>query len=275
MGGLVVFASKKRPVRTTIRLDEEEGPMSETVARESVAGGGLSQAERVVDTFVAPSRTFADILRDTSWWLPFVLLLMVTLGVTYTMDRKVGFERVSENQVHLSPKTEEQMSQLTPEQRASRMAISAKITRYISYTSPLLILLFSAIGALVLWGSFNFGLGARTTFGQMFAVWIYASLPRLLAGLLTMVTLIFGSNAESFNIKEPVGTNIGYYLPDAAPWLKAALGFVDVIGLWNLALLILGTSIVARVKLGSAAAVVVGWWLLGLLLSVGAAAAFS
>ena len=242
---------------------------------EIVPAIGLSQAERVVDTFVAPSKTFTDILRNTSWWLPFLLLLLVTFGVTFTVDRQVGFERVAENQVHLSPKTEEAMSQLTPEQRTSRMALSAKITRYASYGSPLLILLFSAVGALVLWASFNFGLGARTTFGQMFAVWIYASLPRLLAGLLTALTLIFGSNAESFNIKEPVGTNVGYYLPDAAPTLKAALGFIDVIGLWNLVLLILGTAIVARVKLGSAAVVVVGWWLLGLLLSVGAAAAFN
>ena len=34
---------------------------------------GLSQVERVVDTFVAPSKTFADILRSTSWWLPFLI----------------------------------------------------------------------------------------------------------------------------------------------------------------------------------------------------------
>ena len=36
---------------------------------------GLSQVERVVDTFVAPSKTFTDILRSTSWWLPFLLLV--------------------------------------------------------------------------------------------------------------------------------------------------------------------------------------------------------
>ena len=245
--------------------------MSDAVLTE----GGLSEVERVVDTFVAPSKTFTDILRNTSWWLPFVLLLFVTIGVTFAVDRQVGFERVSENQIRLSPKAEEAMSQLTPEQRTARIAISAKITRYASYASPLIILLFSALGALVLWGSFNFGLGARTTFSQMFAVWIYASMPRLLSGLLTAATLFFGNNAESFNIKDPVGTNIGYYLPDAAPWLKAALGFVDIIGLWNLVLLIIGTAIVARVKTSSAAAVVVGWWLLGLLLSVGAAAAFN
>ena len=250
--------------------------MSETVLTRDAGGvRALSEMERVVDVFVAPSKTFADILRSASWWLPFALLVIVTMAVTYTIDRQVGFARAAENQIHLSLKQEDAMNQLPPDQRAARLKTTAAITKYVSYGSPILILIFSAIGALVLWGSFNFGLGAHTTFAQMLAVWMYASLPRLLSGLLTIGTLFGGNNAESFNLKEPVGTNIGYYLPDAAPWLKAALGFVDVIGLWNLALLVIGTAIVAKVKIGSAAAVVVGWWLLVLLLSVGGAAAFS
>jgi hypothetical protein len=99
-------------------------------------------------------------------------------------------------------------------------------------------------------------------------VWMYASLPRLLSGLLTLVTLLFGGNAESFNIKNPVGTNLAYFMPDAAPWLKTALSFFDVIGIWNLVLLVIGTSIVAKVSRGKAAAVVVGWWVIVLVLSV-------
>ncbi|RXH58872.1 YIP1 family protein [Granulicella sibirica] len=242
---------------------------------EVVGAKPLSEAERVVDMFMAPSLTFADILRSTTWWLPFVLLVVVTTAATFTIDREVGFQQVAENQIHLSPKQEEALNSLPPADRATRVAISAKVTKYISYASPVLILLFSAIGALVLWGSFNFGLGARTSFGQMFAVWIYASLPRLLSGVLEIVTLCFGNNADSFNLKEPVGTNVGYYMADSAPWLRTGLGFLDVIGIWNMVLLIIGTAVVAKVKMGSAAAVIVGWWLLVLLLSVGASAAFN
>jgi hypothetical protein len=236
---------------------------------------GLRQVERVVDTFIAPSKTFTDILRNTTWWLPFLLAVVVTIGVTFVIDKQVGFERVVENVIHASPKQEDQLSTLTPEQRASRMKGMATGYRYASYASPIFILMFSTVGALVLWGSFNFGLGARTTFGQMFCLWMYCSLPRLLSGLLTVVTIYFGGNAESFNLKDPVGTNVGYYLPDAAPWLKTALGFFDVIGIWTLVLLIIGTAIVAKVSLGKAAAVIVGWWFLILLISVATAAAFN
>jgi hypothetical protein len=246
--------------------------MSDVVAVDGGSGAGLSQVERVVDTFVAPSKTFTDILRSTSWWLPFLLMLVVTVASTMVVEKQVGWDRVSENQIHQNPKAEERMATLTPEQRAAQVRLSANITRYVSYCSFVLILLFVAIFALIYWASFNFGLGAKTTFGQMFAVCMYAGLPRLLTGLLTILTLLFGNNADTYDIRNPVGTNLAYFMPDAGPALKAALSFFDVIGLWNLVLLIIGTAIVAKVSKGKAAAVVVGWWVLGLLISVAIAA---
>jgi hypothetical protein len=250
--------------------------MSDIVAAEGqTAGPGLSQVERVVDTFIAPSKTFTDILRSTSWWLPFLLLVLVTLGTSYTAEKQVGWQRVTENQIHESPKQEEALANLTPEQRASRVQLSATITRYASYGSFAFILVFVAIFALIYWASFNFGLGAKTTFGQMFAVCMYASLPRLLTGLLAILTLVFGNSADSYNLRNPVGTNLAYFMPDSGPALKAGLAFFDVIGLWQLVLLIIGTAIIAKVSTGKAAAVVVGWWVLGLLASVGIAAATS
>lgn len=236
---------------------------------------GLSQTERVVNTFVAPATTFKDILRSTSWWLPFVLMTLAAVAVTVSIERKVGWEQVVETQVHMSPSQQSQISSLTPDQQAIQMHRMSIGYRYVSYASPLIVLAFSALAALVLWASFNFGLGARTTYGQIFCLWMYCSLPRLLASLITVVMLYFGGSPESFNLKEPVGTNIGYYMPDASPWLRSLFSFADVIGIWVLVLLILGAAIVAKVKVGQAAAVVVGWWLLIVLVSVAGTAAFS
>lgn len=235
----------------------------------------LSEVERVVDVFVAPSKTFTDILRSATWWLPFVIMVIVTMGVTIVVDKQVGFTRVAENQIRQNPKQEDQLNSLTPEQRAERMRGITTGYRYSSYASFVFILIFVAIAALLYWASFNFGLGAHTTYGQMFAVWMYASLPRLLTGLLTILTLLFGGNADAYDMRNPVGTNLAYYMPDAAPWLKAFLSFFDVIGLWVLVLLIIGTAIVAKVERGKAAIVVVGWWLVGLVVSIGIAVATS
>lgn len=236
---------------------------------------GLSEVGRVVDTFLAPSKTFTDILRSATWWLPFVLLALVTLATALTIDRKVGFERVAENQIHLSPKQADAYDALPSDQKAAQMHGMSKGYRYSTYGSFVLILVFVALFALVYWASFNFGLGARTTYGQMFAVWMYASLPKLLVGLLTIVTLLAGANTEGYNLQNPVGTNPAYYMPDAAPWLRSVLSFIDVFSLWQLALLVIGTAIVAKVSRSKAATVVLGWWMLGLIVSAGLAAAFS
>ena len=43
--------------------------MSDIVAN-AEASTPLTQVERVVDTFIAPAKTFHDILRSASGWLP-------------------------------------------------------------------------------------------------------------------------------------------------------------------------------------------------------------
>lgn len=241
------------------------------MSEEVVVSGGLSQVERVVDTFIAPSKTFTDILRSTSWWLPFLLLVVTSLVTTVVVEKQVGWERVAENQIHQNAKQEARMADLTDAQRAQQMRVTGVVYRYISYGSFVFILVFVSMFALIYWASFNFGLGARTTFGQMFAVCMYASLPRLLTMLLSIVTLLFGGSAEGYDMRNPVGTNLAYFMPDAGPAVKTALSFFDVIGLWQLALLVIGMAIVAKVPRAKSAAVVIGWWLIGLIVSVGIA----
>jgi hypothetical protein len=239
-----------------------------------VSGIGLSQGERLIDTFVAPSKTFTDILRNSSWWLPFVFMVLVGFVFSVAIDKKVGFESVAQHELEKNAAASAQISALPADQRAARMAVQTKITKYITYGYAVPILIVAALASLVLWASFNFGLGAKTTFGQVFAVWMYAALPKSLMALLAAVLLFAGVNTETFDIRNPAGTNLAYYMPDASAGLKALLSFFDIFGLWSLALLVIGTAIIARKSTGQAAAVVVGWWVLILLITAGFAAAF-
>src|ERR1035438_1349466 len=105
---------------------------------------GLSQVERVVNVFVAPAKTFRDILRSTSWWLPFLLMLVSSIATAFVGQRQVGFAQAYENQVRMSPNAQERMANLTPEQKAQSDKISVAITKYITYGSFLLITGFMA-----------------------------------------------------------------------------------------------------------------------------------
>ena len=229
---------------------------------------GLSQIERVFDTFIAPSKTFADIRRNASWWLPFLLMLLFTTASTFVVQHQVGFDRVNENQVRESPRREEALNQLTPEARAISMAKGAKITGIISYSVPVFLLITFAIYALLLWASFNFGLAAQVTYSQALAVSFYAALPYLLINVLTIVTLYVGGNAEAYDYKNPVGTNLGYYMAESAPWLKSLLGSFDLVKLWSVVLTTIGMSIVARKTILQSAAIVGSLWVLGVLVGV-------
>lgn len=233
---------------------------------------GLSQVERVVDTFVAPAKTFTDILRSRSCWLPILLIVIMSLATAFTMQKRVGFDQMYQMTLQQNPAQQARIDALTPEQRPAALKIGAEFTEGISYAYWALSLLGAVIGALVLWASFNFLAGAKTSFSEMFSVWIYASLVGLVTAALIILMLTL-NGGDNFNVQDPVGTNIGYYLSmDSPHWLRALLGSFDLIGFWFLGLLIVGTSIVAKVKRSVASAIVLGWWVLIVLVKTAFAA---
>ncbi len=249
--------------------------MSDTVAN---ADGlqPLSQIERVVDTFTAPSKTFTDILRDASWWLPWLLSVLVTLGFGMAIQQKVGWDKAYANILLHSPQAQQdRINQLPPDQQAKQKAVGAAFVKYIFWCTPVLSLLFAAIAAVVLMGTLNFGLGGNATFSRMFAVWMYGTLPFLIQGILGIITLFAGLDADSFNLKNPVGTNVGYFLPPDAPqWLVAFASAFDVLTIWVLILLTIGCAIVGKTKRSTAAVAVWGWWFVITLVKVVMAAIF-
>jgi hypothetical protein len=155
------------------------------------------------------------------------------------------------------------------------MSIRAAFTKDFTYGAGIFFLIFVAIASLLNWASMNFGFGAKTTFGQNFAVGMYASLPILFLYLLNIILVYAGVNTENFNLNNPVGTNLGYYMADSAPWVKTALSFFDIFRLWSLALVVIGTAIIARKSKAQAAIVVIGWWVLTLIVITGLVAATS
>jgi hypothetical protein len=67
----------------------------------------LSQGARILNTFIAPSKTFTDLARSASWWAPWLLISIVSLVFVYTMDRQIGFDQVTKNQIAISPRADQ------------------------------------------------------------------------------------------------------------------------------------------------------------------------
>ena len=229
----------------------------------------LSQGERIVDTFIAPSKTFADILRDKSWWLPFLLAILVGYGYLFALQSKVGWDQVAQNAMKQDPKAAERMANASPEQRAQAAKLTTTIIKSTFYASPVLALLFAAVASLVLWGTINFIFGGHAAYGRVFAVWMYGTLPLLLTSILAIVALFAGLDRDQFNINNPVGTNLGFYLGAETPkWLMTLAGAIDVVWIWAYILVGIGLAIVAKTKKSSGLIAVFGWVVLILLVRV-------
>lgn len=233
----------------------------------------LSQVERVVDTFVAPAKTFTDILRDQSWWLPFLLSVVVTYGFAFAVQTKVGWNTVVQNTLRQDPKASERLANASPEGRAQAQKFTLAIIKYTFYVSPALAIIGAAFAAMILWGTISGIFGGQTTFGNVFAVWMYGTLPVLIKTLLVIIALFAGLDADAFNLSNPVGTNPGYFLPiESSKWLMTLATSLDVIWIWSLALVGIGLAIVSKVKRSLGLAAVFGWWFLILVVRVGYAA---
>lgn len=232
----------------------------------------LSQWQRVVDAFIAPGKTFTDIRRSASWWLPW--LIGAVLGIVYiiTVQQKVGWSLVFQNIIRQTPQTMAKLQTLPPDQLATTMSVGSKSVQIFAYALPIELLLFALIGAAVLWGTVNWVFGGHAKFGQMYAVWFYGTLPLIFTSILAIITLYSGLDPSSFNLNSPVGTNIGYYLPNDSPhWMVVLLTSVDVLKIWAAVLLTIGCATVGQIKRSSAAVTVFGWWIIVILFSTGRA----
>jgi len=238
-----------------------------------LTGQPLSQAERVIDAFIAPSKTFTDILRDQSWWLPFLLGAILGYGYLFTIQKQVGWDTVTQNTLRQDPKASERLANATPEAKAQAETFTQGIIKYTFFASPLLALLVAALASVILWGTINVIFGGHATFGRVFAVWMYGTLPLLVKSILAIITLFAGLDKEAFNLSNPVGTNPGFFLPaESAQWLLRLAGSFDVLWIWSLVLVGMGLAIVGKVKRGAGFTAVFGWWALILLIRVGYAA---
>ncbi len=236
-------------------------------------GEGLSQSSRLINTFVAPSKTFADINRSTSWWVPWLLMSVISLAFVIVAGQKVGFEKITNTQMQSNPKQVERMDKLPPEQRAQNMALAVKITQGISYVSPLFVLLFAVITAAVMLGTFNFGAGTQMKFGAAMAVTMYAFLPGIIKTILATVSLLAGADPDAFRIDNPIATNLGFFLSSTDhPALYKLASSIDVFTIWTLVLLVIGFTCISKAKKGTSAAIVFGWYIAVTLIGVGFAA---
>jgi Yip1 domain len=223
-------------------------PMPPTAAEP--AGPGLSEPQRLVNVFIAPSKTFTDLKRKASWWVPWLITSIFTLIFAVVAVQKIDMAHFVQQQIDKSPRQQKQLEQLTPEQRAQNLAIRATISKFSFYAYPVFSLIGGLIIAAILMAVFNFVLGAEITFPRALSVVFYAGLTGILRAILLAVSLLTASDPSTIDITaNPMPTNPGFFLdPQGNQVLYSLASAIDIFTIWYVILLGLGFSLVSANK---------------------------
>jgi hypothetical protein len=88
--------------------------------------------------------------------------------------------------------------------------------------------------------------------------------------LLAAISLFAGADPEGFNVRNPVATNLGFFVNRIDhPVLHSMLSWVDIFAIWYVVLMGIGFACVSKVPRQKSIWVVAGWYILVALIGSG------
>jgi hypothetical protein len=234
----------------------------------------MSSATRLLGVFVSPASTFADIAAEPHFILAISVGILAGFGFALTLLQRVGAVAVARESLLANARTRA----LSPDQFNQAVATSAKVFQFSFYLTPVINIAFLLLLALIFLGIANFLLGYEATFKQALGVTAHAYLVQSVYAVLMIVFIFLMPNPQAFNIANPLGSNLGYFLNQSttSPFLYAMATHLDVFTLWTIVLLALGLSKLSRKgRFAGAFWAVFSLWLFYALVVSGLAAAFA
>jgi hypothetical protein len=227
----------------------------------------LSEGARILNTIIAPAKTFTDLRRNASWWGPWLLISIFAILFIYSMDRQIGFDQISRNEIAHSSSAD-QFDKLSPQDQAKRLQFADALVRYLSYGIPVTILLYFAIATLVLWATFKVAAGADISYKTTYAIVFYGGLPGIIGSILGTISMYAGVDPEGFNVKNPVATNPAYFMDRSGnKFLYTMASGLDVLVIWTIILMGIGFACNSKVKRSKAIMIVAAWYVFWKLLN--------
>ena len=239
----------------------------------------MGEFSRLSGVFFEPGKTFADIAERPSWFAPLLLIILATVAFYVAYGQHVGWQAYVQDQIDMSARAQQQMQNMSPEQRQKSLDLQMKIMPVIYYVGPVLGMpLMYLFSSLILLGIASGLMSAGVKFKQIFAIECYAGLVGIIPHLLGIVVM-FLKSPDQFNLMNPLAFNPAAFMDQktASKFLYTLGTGTDLFVIWTLIVTVIGLKAAAGKKLstgGAAVAVILPY---ALLLLVGAtlAGAFS
>jgi hypothetical protein len=228
----------------------------------------ISPVLRVFGMFFSPKATFEDIVRKPSWIAPLAVIVVLSVVGVVALNAHFDWRGYIAQQIEKSPSAAN-LSAADKQQRIEGGVKMAPIFAYVfGVPTPIIMLL---VVALILWGAYNLMSGAGASFAQSFAIVTHAWVPITVVGSLIFLLVLFIKPVGTFDLDNPLATNLATILPDgAAKWLVNLCKNIDILEFWKLLLLGMGFAAVnpKRLKGGKSYTIIFGAFALWVLCRV-------
>jgi Yip1 domain len=229
---------------------------------------------RLTGVIFSPTATFAEIVAAPTWLVPMVVLTLMSLIACVALNQRMDWRSFIGQQIEKSS----QGADLSAEQKEQRIDGGAKIAPIFAYVfgvpAPAIVILLVAV---VMFGAYNLLAGGDVKFSTSLGIVSHAFVPTVLSTLIFLLVL-FLKPRGSFDLDNPVATNLGVLVPEDAPkWLlKLGISF-DIFSLWILILIAIGFAAAnpRKLKFGKALGIALAVWAVFVIGRVGVAWIFS
>jgi hypothetical protein len=233
---------------------QESSPLETTASMQDDVG----LVGRMVRVFYAPAETFEAVQQRHSyldWLVPVLLVALVGAGTQYmTMPilQKMQAKAVAE----MAAKQD-----MTPEQAANQRQVMEKMSGVTNVVTLVMvpvmtfIMLFIFAGVLLLVG--RFALGGELTYGQMLALEAYAMLITVPQNI---VLTPIRQARESMMVTLGPGLLLGQDMLET--YVGRVINGIDIFMIWQVVVIGIGLSILARAGLGKTMGILFSIWVL-------------
>jgi hypothetical protein len=218
----------------------------------------MSGLARIIGVFFEPGKTFEDIGKRPTWFLPLLIIVISTITFTTVLGQHIGWDHIVRQQVENSSRA----AQLTAEQREAQISVGARMAPIFGFATVIMIPLGYVIVSGILL-AMTAMMSGGLKFKQVFAVMCHSGLPGVIFAMLGMVVM-FMKKPEDFNVNNPLMFNAGAFMdPQTTSKFLYSLGTsIDLFSFWMIFLIATGLKGAAGKKLsfgGAMTAVVVPW----------------
>ena len=219
--------------------------------------------ERIMNLFLTPSKTFEALIVKPDWVTPLILFFLMFIATSILLKEVIQREQavVTKESIMKNPQIPDSQKEQTAEQAISMMKKFWAVGIGVGF--------IVVLGMYLLGGLFIHLGGAKVlkgegTYLQALSIFGYSGLIDVLAGIIKVPLMMVNETMR-------IDTGLGMLVAEGETRtpLYVFLSKFDIFTFWQLAVLIIGLSMLYKFSKGKTTALVIGLWLIWVLASVG------